>query len=195
MYIGSKEEKSSVYHVQDEASLLRASLDGEIEAWGEIVNRYKEAIFGLCLGFLRNHADAEDISHDTFIRAYENLYRYRVEKRFSTWIFTIASNLCRNRLRYRRHHPIAPLPAQMEGGCNPATTIAQEDRQTQIRQGLSRLPYRYRTPITLRYYNDLSYHQIARILSLPEGTVKTHIYRGKALLRQEIGEMEVINHA
>ncbi len=190
----SKEEESSVYHVQDEVSLLRASLGGEVEAWGEIVSRYKEAILGLCMGFLRNHPDAEDISHDTFIRAYENLHRYHMEKRFSTWIFTIASNLCRNRLRYRRRHPIVPLPVQMEGGCSPAITIAQEDRQAQIRQGLSRLPYRYRAAITLRYYNDLSYHQIARILSLPEGTIKTHIHRGKALLRKEIGEMEVVNH-
>ncbi|MCK4394894.1 sigma-70 family RNA polymerase sigma factor, partial [Candidatus Bipolaricaulota bacterium] len=85
---------------------MRASLEGETEAWGEIVVRYKEAVFGLCLGFLRNRADAEDITHDTFIRAYENLRRYRPEKRFCTWIFTIASNLCRNRLRHRRYHPV-----------------------------------------------------------------------------------------
>ena len=97
-------------------SLLRASLAGETEAWGEIVSRYKEAVFGLCLGFLRNRADAEDLTHDAFIRAYVNLRRYRLDKKFSTWLFTIASNLCRNRLRYRRYHPVAPPRFRSMGG-------------------------------------------------------------------------------
>ncbi len=98
---------------------MRASLEGDTEAWGEIVTRYKEAIFGLCLGFLRNRADAEDLTHDTFIRAYLNLRRYRLDKKFSTWLFTIASNLCRNRLRYRRYHPVVAPPLQIEEGTTP----------------------------------------------------------------------------
>ena len=70
-----------MYRVQDEVSLLRASLQGDTGAWGEIISRYKDAVFGLCLGFMRNRADAEDISHDAFIRAYINLRRYDLERR------------------------------------------------------------------------------------------------------------------
>jgi len=194
VYIMSEEASKGVYRVRDEVSLLRLSLDGETEAWGEIVTRYKEAVFGLCLGFLRNRADAEDLTHDTFIRAYENLRRYRLEKRFSTWLFTIASNLCRNRLRHRRYHPVLPPPDEVSGGSDPAVVVGREDRWARIRRGLNRLPDTYRAPIVLRYYNDLTYQEISEVLSLPEGTVKTRLHRGKAMLKQAIEENGVIQH-
>ena len=184
----TEEAAGNVYRVQDEVSLLRASLEGETEAWGEVISRYKDAVFGLCLGFLRNRADAEDIAHDAFIRAYVNLRRYNLEKRFSTWLFTIAANLCRNRLRYRRNHPVAELPAQIRGGADPATIVARDDRHAEVREALTRLPYGYRAPLVLRFYNDLPYREIAGILSIPEGTVKTRIHRGKAMLKQRMEE-------
>jgi len=177
-----------VYRNREEVSLLRASLEGETEAWGEIVSRYKDAVFGLCLGFLRNRADAEDIAQDAFIRAYNNLRRYKLEKKFSTWIFTIASNLCRNRLRYRKNHPVAEMPLHLSGGQDPARVIATDDRHARVRDNLNRLPYGYRAPLVLRFYNDLSYREIADILSVPEGTVKTRIHRGKTMLKQLMEE-------
>jgi len=183
-----------VYHNLDEVSLLRASLAGETEAWGEIVRRYKEAVFGLCLGFLRNQADAEDLTHDTFIRAYENLRRYRLDKKFSTWLFTIASNLSRNRLRHRRYHPVVPPPEQREGGLDPAAIVAREGRQRRVKAALDTLPYGYRAPLVLRYYNELSYKEIAEVLSLPEGTVKTRIHRAKVMLKERIEQNGVMNY-
>lgn len=182
----TEEADGSVYRLQDEVSLLRASLAGETAAWGEIVSRYKDAVFGLCLGFLRNRADAEDLTHDAFIRAYDNLRRYHLDKRFSTWIFTIAANLCRNRLRYRRNHPVVEQPLHLAGGRDPAAIIAGEDRQKQIQAALNCLPYGYRAPLVLRFYNDLSYREIGEILAIPEGTVKTRIHRGKAMLKCQI---------
>lgn len=184
--LNTEEAPGSVYRVQDEVSLLRASLDGETAAWGEIVSRYKDAVFGLCLGFLRNRADAEDVTHDAFIRAYNNLRRYHLDKRFSTWIFTIASNLCRNRLRYRRNHPVVEPATQVGGGADPATIVAREDRHAKIRAALNRLPHTYRAPLVLRFYNDLPYREIGAILSIPQGTVKTRIHRGKGMLKELI---------
>lgn len=183
-----------MYHVQDEVSLLRASLAGETEAWGEIVVRYKDAVFGLCLGFLRNRADAEDITHDAFIRAYVNLRRYKLDKKFSTWLFTVTSNLCRNRLRYRRYHPVVSPPDQVSGGNDPAHIVAREDRSAAVRAAIDRLPASYRSPIVLRYYNELAYKEIAEILSLPEGTIKTRIHRGKMLLKQVMEKDGVIHY-
>jgi len=191
--LDTEEADGSVYRKQDEVSLLRASLAGETEAWGEIVSRYKDAVFGLCLGFLRNRADAEDLTHDAFIRAYDNLRRYRLDKRFSTWIFTIAANLCRNRLRYRKNHPVVEQPLHLTGGRDPASVVAGEDRQARIRQALNELPYAYRAPLILRFYNDLSYREIGDILAIPEGTVKTRIHRGKAMLKGLI-EKDVMKH-
>ncbi len=184
----TEEAAGNVYRVQNEVSLLRSSLAGETEAWGEIISRYKDAVFGLCLGFLRNRADAEDLTHDAFVRAYVNLRRYDIEKRFSTWLFTIAANLCRNRLRYRRNHPVAELPTQIRGGDDPASVVARDDRGDRIRSVLTGLPFGYRAPLVLRFYNDLSYREIATILSIPEGTVKTRIHRGKAMLKQRLDE-------
>ncbi len=194
MYIVSKEEKGGVYHNLNEVDLLRASLAGDTEAWGEIVLRYKDAVFGLCLGFLRNRADAEDLTHDTFIRAYENLRRYRLDKKFSTWLFTIASNLSRNRLRHRRYHPVVSPPDQMSGGTDPASIVAQEARQARVKAALDELPPGYRAPLVLRYYNELSYKEIAEVLSLPEGTVKTRIHRAKVMLKERIESSGVIKY-
>lgn len=172
-----------MYRVQEEVSLLRASLQGDTEAWGEMISRYKDAVFGLCLGFMRNRADAEDVSHDAFIRAYLNLRRYDLERRFSTWLFTIAANLCRNKLRYRKNHPSTEEPRQIQGGTDPARLVRAEDRQMKIREALAKMPYSYRAPLVLRFYNELPYQEISDILSIPEGTVKTRIHRGKAMLK------------
>jgi len=169
--------------VQEEVSLLRASLQGDTEAWGEMISRYKDAVFGLCLGFMRNRADAEDVSHDAFIRAYLNLRRYDLERRFSTWLFTIAANLCRNKLRYRKNHPSTEEPLQIQGGTDPAKLVGAEDRQMKVRAALAKMPYSYRAPLVLRFYNELPYQEISDILSIPEGTVKTRIHRGKAMLK------------
>lgn len=174
----------TVYRVQDEVSLLRASLQGDTAAWGEVISRYKDAVFGLCLGFMRNRADAEDLSHDAFIRAYLNLRRYDLERRFSTWLFTIAANLCRNQLRYRRNHPSTEEPLQMRGGRDPAKLLEAEERQDRVRKALDKLPYSYRAPLVLRFYNELPYQEISDILAIPEGTVKTRIHRGKAMLKE-----------
>jgi len=157
------------------------------------VSRYKDAVYGLCLGFLRNRADAEDLTHDAFIRAYDNLRRYHLDKRFSTWIFTIAANLCRNRLRYRRNHPVVEPPTHLAGGTDPANIIAKEDRQKRVQDSLNSLPYAYRAPLVLRFYNDLSYREIGEILAIPEGTVKTRIHRAKAMLKGLI-EKDVMQH-
>lgn len=194
VYCCARRIKVGVYHNQDEVSLLRASLAGDTEAWGEIVLRYKDAVFGLCLGFLRNRADAEDLTHDTFIRAYENLRRYRLDKRFSTWLFTVAANLCRNQLRHRRYHPVVSPPDQISGGADPAVVIAREARHERVRAGLDSLPYAYRAPLVLRYYNDLSYKEIAEVLSLPEGTVKTRIHRAKVMLKERIEQISGVMH-
>jgi RNA polymerase sigma-70 factor (ECF subfamily) len=181
-----------VYQVRDEVSLLRASLAGETEAWGEIVMRYKEAVFGLCIGFVRNRADAEDLTHDAFIRAYKNLHRYKLERKFSTWLFTVTANLCRNRLRYRRYHPVVSLPNYVSGGNDPAHVVAAEDRLSAVRAAIDELPISYRAPIVLRYYNELSYKEISQILSMPEGTVKTRIHRAKLLLKEHMEKNGVV---
>jgi RNA polymerase sigma-70 factor (ECF subfamily) len=182
--------------IVDEVNLLRRSLHGDSEAWGEIVWRYKEAVFGITLGILRQHADAEDATHDTFIRAYDNLRRYRLEKRFSTWLFTIATNICKNRLRERRYHPVLSADPQIEEAApDYAVIIKQMELEERLRNALAELPTKYRAPLVLRYWNNLAYKEIAEILSTPEGTIKTYIHRAKVALKQKLDKREVMENA
>jgi len=168
----------------EELELLQRSLAGEMEAWGEIVRRYKQAVFGIALGILGNPADAEDAAQDAFIRAYENLRKYDLRRKFSTWIFTIVSNICKNRLRRERFRIRLEDENQLPGGVNPALEAVTDERGRLIKEALSELDFKYRAPLVLRYYSELDYAEIAQILGLPEGTVKTHLHRGKAELRK-----------
>jgi len=168
---------------EGELELIQRALRGDLEAWGEIVRRYKEAVFGVALGILGNPHDAEDAAQDAFIRAYENLSRYDLKRRFSTWLFTITANLCKNKLRRERF--FAPLKglAQLKGADDPAEEVAREERERLVQEALAALDEKYRTPLVLRYYGDLEYKEIAEALGLPEGTIKTRIHRAKSALR------------
>lgn len=182
---------------EGELELIRRSLNGQIEAWGEIVSRYKEAVFGVAMGILGNAADAEDASHDAFIRAYENLRRYDLSRRFSTWLFAITANLCKNKLRRERF--FAPLRhasrLAANSNFNPAEQAAKEELSMKVRESLDELSFKYRAPLVLRFYADMDYKEIAHALNLPEGTVKTRLHRGKLELRRILEQKGVKGYA
>jgi RNA polymerase sigma-70 factor (ECF subfamily) len=164
--------------------LIQRSLGGDLDAWGEIVKRYKAAVFGVALGILRHPSDAEDAASDAFIRAYERLNQYDLQRKFSTWIFTIVTNLCKNKLR--RDKFTAPLKhvSRVIGGRDPAEIVYQEARDALVQEAIAQLDDKYRPAIILRYYADLDYQEIAQILNLPEGTIKTRLHRAKDELRR-----------
>jgi RNA polymerase sigma factor (sigma-70 family) len=143
--------------------------------------RYKDAVFGLCLGFLRNRADAEDITQDAFVRAYLNLRRYNLERKFSTWVFTIAANLCRNRLRYRRNHPVMEVDYEFEGGgTRPELSPASSGKSACARRSTHRRTIsdaaRLSSTTTCRTKRSGTSWPFRR-------TAKTRIHRGKAMLK------------
>lgn len=180
---------------EGELELIQRSLNGDMDAWGEIVRRYKEAVFGVALGILGNPADAEDAAHDAFIRAYEGLHTFRLDKRFSTWIFAVTANVCKNKLR--RERLFAPLKhiSKLTKGGDPAAQFAQQERSRLVRESLDQLSPKYRMPLVLRYYADLDYKDIAEVLSLPEGTVKTRLHRAKSELKRILERKGVTGHA
>lgn len=169
---------------EGELELIQQALQGSMNAWGEIVRRYKEAVFGIALGIMGNPPDAEDAAQDAFIRAYENLRRYDLERKFSTWIFTITANICKNKLRRERFFAPLKNPARVIGGDDPAEQVARDDRQTMLQEALQSLNQKYRQPLVLYYYGDLEYKDIAHALGVPEGTVKTRIHRAKLALKE-----------
>ncbi len=174
-----------------ELELIQKSLQGDLEAWGEIVSRYKEAAFGIAVAILRNRADAEDAAQDAFVRAYQRLDRYDLSRKFSTWLFTVTANVAKNALRRRRPDP---LPKEV-WTADPAHMVWQEDMERSVREAVWGLPESYRAPLVLRYWHDLPLEEIGGVLGLRLGTVKTRLHRARALVRAELTARGVIRDA
>lgn len=174
-----------------ELELLQRSLNGDLEAWGEIVSRYKEAAFGIAVAILRNRADAEDAVQDAFVRAYERLRHYDLSRKFSTWFFTVTANVAKNALRKRRPDP---QPKEVWAD-DPARLVWQEDLEQGVREAVWGLPESYRAPLVLRYWHDLPLEEIGTVLGLRPGTVKTRLHRARALVRAELAARGVIRDA
>ncbi len=170
-----------------ELELLQRSLQGDLEAWGEIVKRYKDAAFGVALAILRNRADAEDAVQEAFIRAYERLERYDLSRRFSTWLFTVTANVAKNMLRKRRPEPALSQPWLED----PAQAVHKDETLELVREAVWALPESYRAPLVLRYWQDLELSEIGQVLGLRTGTVKTRLHRGRALVRMRLAEQGV----
>jgi RNA polymerase sigma-70 factor (ECF subfamily) len=172
-------------------------LKGDQNAFGEIVELYKDKVYQLCYRMVGNAHEAEDLAQEAFVRAYTNISSFNQHLKFSTWLYRIATNLCIDRLRKKK--PDYFLDAEIAGteGLTmysqiPAKTTLPEDEvvsleiQQQIQQEISKLPEKYRSVIVLKYIEELSLNEISSILELPLGTVKTRIHRGREALREHL---------
>ncbi|KAA9016927.1 RNA polymerase sigma factor SigW [Niallia endozanthoxylica] len=176
---------------------IKQVLKGDQNAFGEIVELYKDKVFQLSFRMLGNRHEAEDIAQEAFIRAYVNIQSYNINLKFSTWLYRIATNLCIDRIRKKK--PDYYLDAEVAGteGLTmysqiPAKTPLPEDDveslelQDTIQREISKLPEKYRTVIVLKYIEELSLNEISEILDMPLGTVKTRIHRGREALRKQL---------
>lgn len=178
---------------ESELGLIQRALNQDMEAWAQIMTNYKRAVFGIAYGLLRNAADAEDTAQEAFIRAYEKLHTYNMKQKFSTWLFTVTANLCKNKLRRARF--VLPLRhVQQDEGDDPAEIVAQDQLQQAVRRALGRLRFDYRAPLMLRFYADLDYQDIAQVLGVPEGTVKTRLHRAKQELKHLLDQEGGLEH-
>lgn len=175
---------------------------GDESAFNEIVDRYHARVFSLAQNVLRNRADAEEIAQDTFVRAYRALPKFRGDSSLATWLYRIAMNLSRNRYWYfrrRRRHDAVSLEHEWgeEKGTSFANFIAEEtagprrdatqnEFQALVEKCMSALDPNYREILSLRNGLDLPYEEIARLLDLKVGTVKSRIARARDTLRRLI---------
>lgn len=181
----------------DEA-LVRQVLDGDTEAFAELVRRYQDRVFNFSLRFTGNASDAEEIVQEAFLKAYRNLSRFRGDAKFSTWLFQIAKNLCINRFhRARRrmaHRQIrvdeepaegeaAPLQLESEDP-SPQEEALRHELRDKLEAAITELDPHYRAALVLRDVEGLDYADIAEVLSVPVGTVKSRIHRARLELQQ-----------
>lgn len=173
-------------------------LKGDQSAFEEIVTLFQHRLYHVCFRMLSNRQEAEDIAQEAFVRAYMNIHTFDQKRKFSTWLFRIATNLCIDRIRKKK--PDYYLDANVPGteGLTMYSQIAADEElpedvvermetQERIQYEISRLPDKYRTVIVLRYLEELPLKEISDILELPLGTVKTRIHRGRGVLRKQMG--------
>ncbi|MEN9635734.1 MAG: hypothetical protein RL077_4138 [Verrucomicrobiota bacterium] len=178
--------------------------DGDQAAFDEMVSRYWDRIYAMVHQLLRNPQDAEEVTQDAFIRAHRGLVNFRGDSAFSTWLYQIATNLARNRYWYwwrrKRDKSVsfdAPLgaennltladiiPAEVQ---SPDDITVTQELVARIARGMDQLSAKHREILVLRNVKNMSYDEIAGILDLSVGTVKSRIARARDSLRSKLGE-------
>lgn len=171
----------------DDGALVAAALAGDQEAFAGLVRRYDRPVYHLAYRTLRDAEEARDVAQETFFKAYRSLRTFRPDAKFSTWIFSIAYHACCDRLNRRRRFSSEELPETADAGPGPERRVIAMDEAERLRDAIARLPEKYRTVVTLYHLQGQQYEEIATVLGLPMGTVKTHLFRAKEHLRRLLG--------
>jgi RNA polymerase sigma-70 factor (ECF subfamily) len=178
-----------------DAELARLTLRGDSTAYNGLVRRYQRQVYSLAYRMTGNAEDASDLAQETFVRAYTALGSFRQDASFLTWLYKITSNLCIDQLRSRKAKSTHSLDVELSEGREPAETcrsLAPEDSavrgavQEIVQRAVLNLPEKYRLVVVMRHLQDMSVDEIARILDLPTGTVKTHLFRAREMLRERL---------
>ncbi len=169
----------------EETVLITRSIAGDHAAFAQLMERYAGAVFNLAYRMLGNAHEAEDASQEIFLKVYTNLARFDPERRFSTWLLSIGSNYCIDRLRRRRFawltldDTVLAIPSPAKG---PERSAIEREERDAVQRALLRLPPAYREVAVLRYWHDLSYEEIVQALGVPESTIKTRLHRARRML-------------
>jgi len=176
--------------------------EGNLEAFDQLVLKYQDRIYGTALQILRNREDAYDVAQEAFVKAYTKLNTFRQEAAFSTWLIRITMNLAKSKLRWRKLRNFIPFIRETEEGeeelqvpdkgPGPQEILARREFQELLKNALDRLSEEFRDAVMLRDIQGLSYDEIAEILGVQVGTVKSRINRGRIQLRKELGENFVL---
>lgn len=177
--------------------LVVAAQNGDQKAFAKLLSRYRESVFFMIIKMVKNHDDAEDLTMDSFGRAFRNIKFYKPTSAFSTWLFRIASNNAIDFIRSNKQRLISidkaqdddsdspsfdPQPILVEASNNPEQNLIYTQKERLMRQIVDELPEDYGLITSMRYFEEKSYTEIAEELNLPIGTVKARLFRSRELL-------------
>lgn len=169
----------------DERELILSSLDSDAAAYGVLVERYKKALYHHCFCIVRDEDAAEDIAQEAFITAYYKLAQFDQSRKFSTWLFKIATNKALNHVKkFSRNVRIDEVSIERIAGTVDGPN--EQSIASEIRRIVDTLQPNYRAVVSLYYWEGKSYSEIAEIMNKPEGTIKGWLSRAKEQLRKEL---------
>jgi len=177
--------------------LVARSQGGDVESFNQLILRWERPIYALAYRVIGRDEDARDVCQETFLRAFRALPGFRGQAKFSSWIYRIALNLCRDWIRRQRRAPVSQIPEDMDLGelaAQPGASETVEDlvirRQLTglVESAMSTLPEEQRTAIILKEYHGMTFQEIADLQGCPLSTVKTRLYQGLSVLRKRLEE-------
>jgi len=178
---------------QDDTQLVKASQQGDQDAFALLVQRHQRRVFNLSLGMLQDEEDASEATQEAFLAAWQGLPSFRGEACFATWLYRITYHCCLRQLERRKREralQAAMAAEQVLEGMNKEKQaedfLEQRDRRAIVREQIEKLPAKYRVVLILRHLHEKTYEEMADILTIPIGTIKTHLYRARNLLKERL---------
>jgi RNA polymerase sigma-70 factor (ECF subfamily) len=189
----------------DDAVLVDRTRKGDMQAFGALVAKYQDRIFNMIFRMCGRYAEAEELAQEAFLRALERINQFRSQSRFYTWLFRIAANLTISHRRRSGRIKFQPLESSENGGSarvgvltaaaaerrNPGPEVAAMAAETnrRVTQALEELDDEYRLVVILRDMEDMDYRQIADVVGVPVGTVKSRLHRGRCVLKEKLADL------
>jgi len=183
----------------NDLKIIESCLLGNTQMFSRLIDNYKNMVYNLAYRMSNNSHEAEDISQEAFLRAYQSLARFNPSYKFSTWLYQITLNIIRDKFKRKEidytslDAPIEtddsefyPQPADSTN--DPEQIMAQKENARAVQQAINSLPLKYREVLVLRHLQDLSYIEISSILKLPQGTVKVRLYRAREQLKKILAD-------
>lgn len=182
---------------RDDAELVAASQGGDQDAFALLVQRHQRRVFNMVFSMLQQYEEANEVTQEAFFAAWQGLASFRGDSRFSTWLYRIAYNCCLKQFEQRKRDNALQAAMQAErlldfaGKDERASNVMEvHDCQNMVREQLSMLPAKYRVVLVLRHLQEMTYEEMAEILTMPIGTIKTHLFRARNLLKERLQAFE-----
>ena len=180
--------------------LVDRSRNGDLDSYNQLVLRWERPIYALAYRTIGREEEARDVAQETFLRAFRALGGFKGQAKFSSWLYRITLNLCRDWIRKERRTPVSPAPEgvdliELAGEASPSDSIeelvARKQLSAAVAKAMAFLPEDQRTAVILKEYHGLTFQEIADMLDCPLSTVKTRLYQGLTVLRRHLRQEAV----
>jgi len=189
-------------NTKDDLELVKKAKQNDPKAYEKLLTKYRKSVYYMLLKMVNNPDDAEDLTQEAFAKAFNSLHKFDSKYAFSTWLFRIATNNCIDFIRKKRIQTVSiDTPYENDEGDNmsfdikdpklgPDDLMLKKQRKEYLQKAVENLPAKYKRLVELRYFQELSYDEVAKELELPLGTVKAQLFRARELLGQELKHMQ-----